>query len=89
MAKQLVRVLRRQHPDYHYLKKVFQHTRTLLAINATPPAKRLPVLLTDVEAGGVLQCDLAGAPTHARRHAQTAALHGHAQWGAFGDSDVP
>jgi integrase/recombinase XerD len=49
MAKQLVRVLRRQHPDYHYLKKVFQHTRTLLAINATPPAKRLPVLLTDVE----------------------------------------
>lgn len=49
MAQQLVRVLRRQHPDYHYLKKVFQHTRTLLAINATPPAKRLPVLLTDVE----------------------------------------
>ena len=32
MAKQLVRVLRRQHPDYHYLKKVFQHTRTLLSL---------------------------------------------------------
>ena len=49
MAKKLVRALRTQHPDYHYLKKVFQHTRTLLAIQATPPAKRLPVLLTDVE----------------------------------------
>ncbi len=29
MAKKLVRVLRSQHPDYHYLKKVFQYTRAL------------------------------------------------------------
>jgi integrase/recombinase XerD len=49
MAKKLVRVLRTQHPDYHYLKKVFQHTRALLAINTAPLAKRLPVLLTDAE----------------------------------------
>jgi len=26
MAKKLARLLRHQHPDYHYLKKVFQHT---------------------------------------------------------------
>lgn len=49
MAKKLVRVLRPQHPDYHYLKKVFQHTRDLLAVGPAPPAKRLPELLTDAE----------------------------------------
>lgn len=49
MAKKLVRVLRRQHPDYHYLKKVFQHTRELLEVGAAPAARRLPELLTDAE----------------------------------------
>jgi integrase/recombinase XerD len=49
MAKKLVRLLRSQHPDYHYLKKVFQHTRALLEVGPTLPAKRLPVLLTDAE----------------------------------------
>ena len=49
MAKKLVRVLRPQHPDYHYLKKVFQHTRELLEVGAAPPPKRLPALLTDAE----------------------------------------
>ena len=49
MAKKLVRVLRPQHPDYHYLKKVFQHTRELLAVGTAPLPKRLPALLTDVE----------------------------------------
>jgi integrase/recombinase XerD len=49
MAKKLVRVLRPHHPDYHYLKKVFQHTRALLHVGAPPPAKRLPELLTDAE----------------------------------------
>lgn len=49
MAKKLVRVLRPQHPDYHYLKKVFQHTRELLAVGPAPRVKRLPELLTDTE----------------------------------------
>lgn len=49
MAKKLVRVLRSQHPDAHYLKKVFQHTRALLDVGSALPAKRLPELLTDVE----------------------------------------
>ena len=49
MAKKLVRVLRRQHPDYHYLKRVFQHTRELLDVDAMPRGKRLPELLTDKE----------------------------------------
>jgi len=49
MAKKRVRVLRPHHPDYHYLKKVFQHTRALLAVGAAPAAKRLPALLTDAE----------------------------------------
>ena len=49
MAKKLVRVLRAQRPDYHYLKKVFQHTRELLKVGPTPAPKRLPELLTDTE----------------------------------------
>jgi integrase/recombinase XerD len=49
MAKKLVRVLRSQRPDYHYLKKVFQHTRALLAVKPSHQPKRLPELLTDPE----------------------------------------
>jgi len=49
MASKLVRVLRLQHPDYHYLKKVFQYTRELLQVGPAPPPKRLPALLTEAE----------------------------------------
>jgi uncharacterized protein (DUF1800 family) len=34
MAKKLARLLRPERPDYAYLKKVFQHTRALLAVAA-------------------------------------------------------
>ena len=37
MAKKLAHVLRPQHPDYHYLKKVFQHTRALVDVGTAPP----------------------------------------------------
>jgi integrase/recombinase XerD len=49
MAKKLVRILRQQRPDYHYLKEVFQHTRELLDITRTKAVKRLPELLSDQE----------------------------------------
>jgi integrase/recombinase XerD len=49
MAKKVVRVLRPQHPDSRYLKKVFQHIRELLAVKPSPQPKRLPELLTDAE----------------------------------------
>jgi integrase/recombinase XerD len=49
MAKKLVRVLRPQHPDYQYLKKVFQYTRELLEVTPSRPPKRLPELLSDAE----------------------------------------
>ena len=49
MARQLVRMLRRQHPDYHYLKKVFQYTREILQVGPAPSPKRLPALLTETE----------------------------------------
>ena len=32
MAKKLARMLRPERPEYAYLKKVFQHTRALLAV---------------------------------------------------------
>jgi integrase/recombinase XerD len=51
MAKKLVRVLRTQHPDYQYLKKVFQYTRELLEVAPSRHPKRLPELLTDAELG--------------------------------------
>jgi integrase/recombinase XerD len=49
MAKKLVRLLRLERPDYAYLKKVFQHTRSILAISPAKVEKRLPELLTDHE----------------------------------------
>src|SRR5262249_26104671 len=49
MAKKLVRVLRPQHPDAHYLKKVFQHMRASLDVGSAAPRKRLPELLTEAE----------------------------------------
>src|SRR5262249_46122732 len=49
MASQLVRVLRPQHPDYHYLKKVFQYTREFLQVGPAPSPKRLPAFLTEAE----------------------------------------
>jgi integrase/recombinase XerD len=49
MAQKLVRLLRPERPDYAYLKKVFQHTRELLAVKPARAKKRLPHLLTDQE----------------------------------------
>lgn len=49
MATRLSRLLRPERPDYAYLKKVFQHTRALLAVHPVKPKKRLPELLTDRE----------------------------------------
>ena len=48
-AKKIVRLLKPNCPDYHYLKKVFQHTRELLDIKPEKARKRLPELLTDTE----------------------------------------
>jgi integrase/recombinase XerD len=49
MARKLVRLLRSAHPDYYYLKKVFQHARELLKVKPGKIEKRLPELLTDDE----------------------------------------
>src|SRR5262245_2911549 len=49
IAQRLARLLRPERPDYAYLKKAFQHTRTLLGVKPTKAKKRLPQLLTDQE----------------------------------------
>lgn len=49
VAKKIARILKPNRPDYHYLKKVFQHTRKLLEITPEKARKRLPELLTDQE----------------------------------------
>jgi integrase/recombinase XerD len=49
MAKKLAEQLRSQRPDYHYLKHVFQHIRTILDVTPGAKEKRLPELLTDQE----------------------------------------
>lgn len=49
MAQKLVRLLADERPDYQYLKKVFEHTRSLLAVKKDKAEKRLPELLTDDE----------------------------------------
>jgi integrase/recombinase XerD len=49
MAEKLIRQLRPQHPDYQYLKQVFQHVRAILDVTPANKEKRLPELLTDQE----------------------------------------
>jgi integrase/recombinase XerD len=49
MAGKLVRLLRAERPNYQYLKKVFQHACTLLAVVPAKVEKKLPELLTDRE----------------------------------------
>lgn len=52
VAKRIVRIIKPHRPDYHYLKKVFQHTRELLEVTPEKARKRLPELLTDQELVG-------------------------------------
>jgi integrase/recombinase XerD len=50
MADQIVRLLRKQHPDPSYVKKVFQYVREALALKGgTVRSKRLPELMTEDE----------------------------------------
>jgi integrase/recombinase XerD len=50
MAKQVVKLLRRQHPDPSYVKKVFQYVREDLGLKGgTVRTKRLPELMTEDE----------------------------------------
>ena len=65
MAKKLVRLLRLERPDYPYLKKVFQNTRSILAISPAKAEKRLPELLPDHELLGFYEAVWhARNPTH-------------------------
>jgi integrase/recombinase XerD len=49
MALKLARELRKQRPDYQYLKQVFFHLRRILEVTPEKGEKRLPFLLTDEE----------------------------------------
>ena len=50
MAKALIKILRKAHPDSLYLKMVFSHIRKELELPSTrTPPKRLPELLTEQE----------------------------------------
>lgn len=50
MADQITRLLRKQHPDPSYVKKVFQHVRESLDLKGgSIQSKRLPELMTEDE----------------------------------------
>lgn len=50
LAQKLARILKRQKPDYNYLKKVFEHVRDELKLKGkTAKERHLPELLTDDE----------------------------------------
>lgn len=50
LAKKIARILKRQIPDYNYLKKVFELVREELKLKGKQPKeRRLPELLTDEE----------------------------------------
>jgi integrase/recombinase XerD len=50
IALKIVRLLKKERPDYHYMKKVFEHIRAELDLKGSPPEpKKLPELLTAKE----------------------------------------
>jgi len=50
IAKKIIKILKKEHPDYHYLKKVFEHIRIGLELKGkTPATGKLPELLTKQE----------------------------------------
>src|ERR1039457_3753225 len=50
MADQIVKLIRKQHPDSNYLKKVFQYVREELALRSRmEQSTRLPELMTEDE----------------------------------------
>lgn len=49
MAKQLVKILRPQRPNYNYLRDLFRHLRKELDVPVTTAPKRLPVIPTEEE----------------------------------------
>lgn len=49
MAKQLIKYLRPQRPDYNYLRDLFRHLRKELDVPVTTNPKRLPVIPTEEE----------------------------------------
>jgi len=48
-AKQLAKYLRKEYPDYHYLKQLFQHLRMELDIEIPKGNKKLPYVPTEDE----------------------------------------
>lgn len=49
MGRLLAKYLRKERPDYQYLKEVFRHVRSELKISVTVKPKRLPYLPTEEE----------------------------------------
>ncbi|MEN8237453.1 MAG: tyrosine-type recombinase/integrase [Pseudomonadota bacterium] len=48
-AKQLIKLLRPEHPDYDYLREVFRHIRQELAVKRKNKPKHLPYVPTEEE----------------------------------------
>ncbi len=48
-AKQFVKSLRQEYPDYDYLRELFRHLRNELSIEVTHKAKKLPYVPTEEE----------------------------------------
>ena len=48
-ALQIAKLLRHEHPDYGYLKTVFQQLRKVLDIEVTKAPKKLPYVPTEAE----------------------------------------
>jgi integrase/recombinase XerD len=49
MAKQLIKYLRPQRPDYNYLRDLFRHLRKELDVPVTTTLKKLPLIPTEEE----------------------------------------
>ena len=49
LAKQLIKYIRPQRPNYNYLRDLFRHLRKELDVSVTTAPKKLPVIPTEEE----------------------------------------
>lgn len=65
MADKIIRLMKKERPDYLYMKKVFEHVRKGLDLKGSAPSsKKLPILLTDAEMKAFLKAVWDGGNRH-------------------------
>ncbi len=77
MADKIIRLMKKERPDYLYMKKVFEHVRKGLELKGSAASsKNLPILLTDAEMKALFKGSLGWWEPTSPRHDKSSDLQG-------------